>query len=778
MTTHLIPSPHRPPSGLRLGLVFVAAVSVLILLAAQPASWHIQIAASVCLIVFMLILSLVWRERPKLRLASIVQMTLIFCALLLWLRYLIWRGTESLPFESGIASAICGAILFIAECYCFIVGALSYIPHLKQIQRTPPPLPTDTSALPDVDVYITTFDEDPDLLKTTIIAATQIRYPTQKLRVYVLDDGGTQQMLEQNNPARATAAMSRAKRIKEIASRYGAHYLARQKNIHAKAGNLNDALRVTTGEFIVVLDCDHIPAEDFIEKTLGFFFEDKQLFLVQTAHNFVTPDPLERNLSTYSQSPGESEMFYHAIMPGLDYWGAAFFCGSAAMLRRCALEDMGGFSTKTVAEDAETTLQAFSKGYTSVYLDKPLVSGLQPDTFSGFIQQRARWAQGMWQIFFFKNPWRLKGLSLMQRVAYTNFALFWGFPMQRLCLMLMPLIALIGSVTLAETSVFDVLSYCLPALAGSLIAGQYLKGRFRWPLISYLYEVIQSAHLVRSQFRLLVNFHSLKFSVTPKAEVLEQDFISTLAKPFYVLLALSITALAMGIIRFINEPAQRDTLLFITFWALLDFIFILCALGVTFERRQRRTEPRPRADGQARLQIGSRVQESLLTDASASGAGIITSNHGDIWLALIHKKLIRLELVDGFSFDAIIQKVTQLSDGRLAIGLQYQLGSITSERAAVATALGSSVQLQKNVQRCQHRKNALTMFFSLFYKAMVLGCGHLFFLLKKLHKPQRQQLSTPRTLWEKKNERLSTPTLDDVGVHSRDGSTDNALGLR
>jgi cellulose synthase (UDP-forming) len=178
-----------------------------------------------------------------------------------------------------------------------------------------------------------------------------MRYPAQKLNVYVLDDGGTHDKLHQPDPARRQTVAWRASRIKNIASRYGAHYLARQKNIHAKAGNLNDALPLTQGNFIVVLDCDHVPTADFIERTLGFFLEDEKLFLVQTAHNFVTPDPLERNLLTDAQSPAENEKFYYATMPGLDYWGAAFFCGSAAMLRRSALDDIGGFSTSTLTCD-------------------------------------------------------------------------------------------------------------------------------------------------------------------------------------------------------------------------------------------------------------------------------------------------------------------------------------------------------------------------------------------------------------------------------------------
>ena len=573
MTTALTSPPHRPPSALKVSLVTLAIGSAMILLATLPATREVQNIASASLLALMLMLSLFWRDRQETRSASFIRMILIFCVGLLSLRYMVWRSTDSLPWESGLPSMICGLMLFATECYCFLIATLGYVTTLKNIQRTSPPLPTDSSQLPDVDVFITTYDEDPELLKTTVIAATQLRYPAQKLHVYVLDDGGTHQMLHQEDPARGHAAKIRAQRIKDIAARYGAHYLARQKNIHSKAGNLNDALGVTQGKFIVVLDCDHVPAEDFIERTLGFFLHDQKLFLVQTAHHFVTPDPLERNLSLHAQCPAENEKFYHAIMPGLDFWGAAFFCGSAAMLRRSALETLGGFSTDTVTEDAETSLEAFSQGYTSVYLDVPLVSGLQPDTFSGFIQQRARWGQGMWQIFWLKNPWRLKGLSFMQRLMFTNFALYWGFPVSRLCLMFMPIIALLWGVTLVDAPVSEVLSYCVPPLVGSMIVGQYVYGRFRWPFISHLYEVIQSVHLARSEIRLLGNLRATKFTVTPKAEVLEQDFLSGMAKPFYILLVLSLVALVAGAIRIADEPALRDMLLFVSFWALVDFIF-------------------------------------------------------------------------------------------------------------------------------------------------------------------------------------------------------------
>lgn len=749
-----MPAPHRPPTCLHVCLIAIATGAALTLIASVPASQEMQIIASGILLAFMLVLSLTGRDHPQNRLASVVRIFLIGGAILLSLRYLIWRGTESLPLSSGLPSAICGLTLFVTECYCFVVATLGYLTRLKKLQRTSPPLPSDTSLLPEVDVFITTYDEDPAILKTTLIAATQLRYPTDKLHVYVLDDGGTHQMLSQSDSVHRRAAHLRANRLKEIASEFGAHYLTRRENIHAKAGNLNHALGVTQGELIVVLDCDHVPAEDFIEKTAGFFLQDPKLFLVQTAHQFVTPDPLERNLSLHATSPGESEMFYHSMMPGLDYWGSAFFCGSAAMLRRSAIESIGGFSTDTLTEDAETSLDAFSHGYTSVYLGVPLVSGLQPDTFSGFIKQRSRWAQGMWQILLLKNPWRRRGLSVVQRLMYTNFALYWGFPLSRLCLMLMPMLALLWGVTLAEASVVDVLSYCLPAMVGPMITNQFLHGRFRWPLISQLYQVIQSIHLTRSELQLFGNLRAPTFLVTSKAEILEEDFLSDMAKPFYLLLTLSFAALVACALRLMQEPAQREMWLFIGFWAAVDCMFLLCALGVTFERRQRRTEPRTPTAGSAHLQTPSnRLHHGVLTDVSASGAGLLLSNHAELWHALIHQQSVFLRVDDKFILNALIQKITQRDDGQISVGISYQLDTVTDARAAVAIAYGSSAQLRRNLASCQVHRNFASMIVTLLSKAITLGLGHLrFLLMTKIHKSPRMTAPPHRLLWRKNHE--------------------------
>lgn len=125
-------------------------------------------------------------------------------------------------------------------------------------------------------------------------------------------------------------------------------------------------------------------------------------------------------------------MFYGSIHRGLDRWGGAFFCGSAAVLRRKALDDAGGFSGKSITEDAETALVVHAKGWESMYLNRAMIAGLQPETMSTMITQRGRWATGMMQIFRLQNPLFRRGLSMTQRLCYLNCISFWFFPLIRL----------------------------------------------------------------------------------------------------------------------------------------------------------------------------------------------------------------------------------------------------------------------------------------------------------------------------------------------------------
>jgi cellulose synthase (UDP-forming) len=183
----------------------------------------------------------------------------------------------------------------------------------------------------------------------------------------------------------------------------GCTMLTRDNNEHAKAGNINTAFRRTSGDLVLILDCDHIPTRQFLQHTVGFFFDPKVAF-VQTPHWFYNPDPFERNLLTGGKIPVGNELFYKVLQKGNDFWNAAFFCGSAAVIRKEYALQVGGIATETVTEDCHTAFRLHSLGYKSVYYDKIMVAGLAPEKFSSYVGQQVRWARGMAQILRFENP--------------------------------------------------------------------------------------------------------------------------------------------------------------------------------------------------------------------------------------------------------------------------------------------------------------------------------------------------------------------------------------
>jgi cellulose synthase (UDP-forming) len=95
---------------------------------------------------------------------------------------------------------------------------------------------------------------------------------------------------------------------------------------------------------VAIFDCDHVPTRSFMQVTLGWFLRDRKLGMLQTPHHFYSPDPFERNLSKFRLIPNESELFYGIVQDGNDFWNATFFCGSCAVLRRTALNEIGGIA--------------------------------------------------------------------------------------------------------------------------------------------------------------------------------------------------------------------------------------------------------------------------------------------------------------------------------------------------------------------------------------------------------------------------------------------------
>ena len=191
------------------------------------------------------------------------------------------------------------------------------------------------------------------------------------------------------------------------------------------------------------------------------------------------------------------------------------------MLRRRHLEEIGGIAGVSITEDAETALELHARGYNSVYISEPMVAGLQPETFAGFIGQRTRWAQGMLQILLLKNPLLKRGLSLPQRICYLSSSVFWLFPLARTIFLFMPLTYLFFGMKIYNASFEEFCAYALAHLACSMMLTNHLFGKVRWPFISELYEMTQALFVLPALLSVFVRPRAPTFKVTAKAETLQ-----------------------------------------------------------------------------------------------------------------------------------------------------------------------------------------------------------------------------------------------------------------
>ena len=449
------------------------------------------------------------------------------------LRYIYWRTTSTLPPVDDLFNFIPGVILWAAEMFSMMMLAISLFVIADPLERKPARRYPDAE-LPTVDVFIPTYNEDADLLAVTMAAAKSMDYPPEKLTVYLLDDGGSDQKCNQSDPVKAAAAQARRVELTALAEALGCIYHTRAKTEHAKAGNMNAALPHSKGELIAIFDADHAPMRQFLSETVGHYLEDPKLFLVQTPHFFTNPDPIEKNLGTFDRMPSENEMFYGVIQKGLDKWNAAFFCGSAALIRRAPVEMVGGFSGVSITEDCETALDLHARGWNSLYVDKPLISGLQPETYLSFIGQRSRWCRGMVQLIILKNPLFKKGLKFSQRIAYLSNMLFWMFPLARLPFFVSPLLYIFFSLRIYVANSQEFIAYTILYMSANMLMQNYLYGTVRWPWISELYEYVQSLFLARGIISVFLNPRSPTFEVTAKGQTLDNDHLSGLARPYFI----------------------------------------------------------------------------------------------------------------------------------------------------------------------------------------------------------------------------------------------------
>jgi cellulose synthase (UDP-forming) len=324
------------------------------------------------------------------------------------LLYLDWRtGLLFHASPDDIHGVVWVWCFYIFECVTFSEFLLMLLQLTWLTDRTPEAdryerqwRSRDPATLPAVDAWVATYDEEWPILEKTIIGLKHLDWPKDKLNVFVLDDG-------------------RRPWLHDLCDVHGVHYVTRPDNRGRKAGNHNHALTVSTAPFIVSMDADFIPFPNFIYRTIGFF-HDPMVGIVQTPQCFYNAEPMRKNLGLAKYLPDELDFFYRVMQPGRDAWGAAFYCGSAAMIRRQAILEIGGFVTVTDIEDQATAVKLLSQGYRTRYLNEPLSVGLAAESNAVLHDQRNRWCRGSLQIVFTPFGPFGRGLRLIHRLFFLQ----------------------------------------------------------------------------------------------------------------------------------------------------------------------------------------------------------------------------------------------------------------------------------------------------------------------------------------------------------------------
>lgn len=360
-----------------------------------------------------------------------------------------------------------------------------------------------------IDVFIPTYNEPIDIVRRTVEAALAIETPHQ---TWILDDG--------HRPA-----------FEAMANDLGCKYIARDNNEHAKAGNLNNALKYSTADFVAVLDADHAPQPTFLDRVMGYFRDDRVAF-VQTPQAFDNLDSfLHLNVGDGADTWNEQTLWFHAIERGRDYWNATAYCGSPAVIRRKALDAVGGFAHETVTEDTHTAIRLHKNGWTGIYHPEVLASGLGPTSPAAFFTQRLRWGRGQMHLWRIEPILRAKPLTWAQRWSYFASVLHYFTGVQSVILFLAPAIGLLlGTVPLiADARVFFPL-FLMNLTAGGIVFTLFARGHGRWLAGEHFNAALIAPYLLSLTG---LFFPERRFIVTPKTSA-DRFAIWPIALPFFI----------------------------------------------------------------------------------------------------------------------------------------------------------------------------------------------------------------------------------------------------
>lgn len=524
--------------------------------------------------------------------------------------YIVWRIFFTLPFRYGVMALFIAILLLLAEISGFLevinIGLNGWNEKKQKIIK--PKIKAEE--FPDVDVFIATYNEPASLLKKTIWGCKNMEYPQkEKVHIYICDDGSREE-------------------IEELAQQMKVGYLKREEHTGAKAGNYNHALSCSSSPLIATFDADMIPMSEFLIELVPYFFiEGTKMGFVQSPQSFYNPDLFQFNLYAEESVPNEQNFFFRQVQLTRNKNNSVIYAGSNTILSRKALEEAGGFYTKSITEDLATGMLIQSKGYQTYAVAKVLANGLAPTDLLSLYKQRERWARGCIQTMKRLSLFRIKGLNFRQKMDYFFSFLYWYTPIRRFIFIFAPLIASVFSVQVVDCTVEGLLFFWVPQMIMYTLLLNEMTGKMRTARLSNVYDTILFPALLPAVFFETFGISEETFSVTNKDKSKKQQRENKkIIRKCQILFGGLLLFSWIGMIKCFIKLIQGDTFGYsiILMWLVLNSYYFIMALFFVWERISYRQSERFFIETELNLKFEGQKREMKTYDISEGGTSFFS----------------------------------------------------------------------------------------------------------------------------------------------------------
>lgn len=599
---------------------------------------------------------------------------LIYTTAFISCAYILWRIT-TIPVNNGFISFILGIVLFLAE----LIGLISFIDFIflftRKYELKKKTLEDyDFGQIPSIDVLICTYNEPLNLLKKTIIGCVNLEYPLDKINIYVCDDG-------------------KRDTLKQLCSKYQVNYITRNNNEGAKAGNINNALKQTNGDLFTVLDADMIPKKEFLLKTVGYFSNDNLAF-VQVPQVYYNKDPYQHNLK--KNISNEQDFFMRDVQEARASINAVLHVGTNALFRRSFVNEIGGYPTCSITEDMAIGMLLQSKGYDSILVNEELVLGLSATTFPELVKQRDRWCRGNLQVLKHFNPISTKGLTLGQKIAYLDGAIYWFSNLQKIIYLLCPIVFLLTQKLIIDCEIKELFSMYVPYILGQIIIFNVLSPgsrKLRW---AHYYEVAMAPHLTLSIIKELLGL-KINFNVTSKDNnQYKKQLYFKVMLPHIIIVILTLIAWIISTKLFISYQIDSGAYILNMIWSIYNLLGLLVCICISYQQPVYPDRVKVKDHITVKCKMDSITFNASILDISESGIALII-NKKDIIKNEISNNIMTL-IINNI---AIPCEIVKLEDNVLK--LRY-CNANAEQMKIIMDIFIKNMQPYYNVNKKQHYK--------------------------------------------------------------------------